>query len=325
MNKLKEISLIIPSKNAESKLTQLLECISDWVVIPNEIIIIDSSLEKYQISKNFGRFVKESGIRLIIIYKQNLYPGHARNIGINSSTNDLLAFLDTSTQPTSRWLCSGINIMDLNKSDGVWGSTYYQASKFNTKIFRACTYGELPIRTFPGSILNKKIFNRCGLFIESTRAGEDGDWMSRADLQEINITTPEEILNYDQLNSMSIKKLIKKWFRNNMFGAKLPFYKAHKDFYYYVISFVAVVIAFNWNWILASWDEESNFYIPNITKISILIILIIYIFMRGIFLPRKKGVNLSFIFPINFIFIFLLSILLDLTKALAFAYSKFNR
>lgn len=325
MNKLKEISLIIPSKNAESKLTQLLECISGWVVIPNEIIIIDSSLEKYQISKNFGRFVKKSGIRLIIIHKQNLYPGHARNIGIKSSTNALLAFLDTSTQPTSRWLDSGISIMDLNKSDGVWGSTYYQASKFNTKIFRACTYGELPIRTFPGSILNKKIFNRCGLFIESTRAGEDGDWMSRADLQEINIATPEEILNYDQLNSMSIKKLIKKWFRNNMFGAKLPFYRAHRDFYYYAISFVAVVIAFNWNWILASWDEESNFYIPNITKISILIILIIYIFTRGILLPKKKGVHLSFIFPINFIFIFLLSVLLDLTKALAFAYSKFNR
>ena len=149
--------------------------------------------------------------------------------------------------------------------------------------------------------------------------------MSRADLQEINIATSEEILNYDQLNSMSIKKLIKKWFRNNVFGAKLPFYRAHRDFYYYAISFVAVVIAFNWNWILASWDEESNFYIPNITKISILIILIIYIFMRGIFLPRKKGVNLSFIFPINFIFICLLSALLDLTKALAFAYSKFNR
>ena len=87
----------------------------------------------------------------------------------------------------------------------------------------------------------------------------------------------------------------------------------------------AVVIAFNWNWILASWDEESIFFIPYITKISILIILIIYIFMRGIFLPKKKGVNLSFIFPINFIFIFLLSVLLDLTKALAFAYSKFDR
>ena len=47
--------------------------------------------------------------------------------------------------------------------------------------------------------------------------------------------------------------------------------------------------------------------------------------MRGILLPCKKGVSLRFIFPINFIFIALLSGFLDLTKALAFGYSKLIR
>ena len=320
-----EVSLIIPSQNADTKLHELLRGIPDWERIPNEIIIVDSSEKESIIPKDIELSIKKLGIDLLVLYENNLYPGHARNIGISSASNSVLAFLDTSTQPTSKWLSDGLSLMKAKNSDGIWGKTYYQANTFSSKIFRACTFGTKPIRTFPGSILNKKIFNRCGLFIESTRAGEDGDWMSRAELQEIDIVNPEEILNYDQLNSMSIKKLIKKWFRNNMFGAKLPFYRAHRDFYYYAISFVAVVIAFNWNWILASWDEESIFFIPYITKISILIILIIYIFMRGIFLPKKKGVNLSFIFPINFIFIFLLSLLLDLTKALAFAYSKFDR
>ena len=320
-----EVSLIIPSQNADTKLHELLSGIPNWERIPNEIIIVDSSEKESIIPKDIELSIKKLGIDLLVLYENNLYPGHARNIGISSASNSVLAFLDTSTQPTSKWLSDGLSLMKAKNSDGIWGKTYYQANTFSSKIFRACTFGTKPIRTFPGSILNKKIFNRCGLFIESTRAGEDGDWMSRAELQEIDIVNPEEILNYDQLNSMSIKKLIKKWFRNNMFGAKLPFYRAHRDFYYYAISFVAVVIAFNWNWILASWDEESIFFIPYITKISILIILIIYIFMRGIFLPKKKGVNLSFIFPINFIFIFLLSILLDLTKTLAFAYSKFDR
>ena len=320
-----EVSLIIPSQNADIKLHELLRGIPNWERVPNEIIIVDSSEKESIIPKDIELSINKLGIDLLVLYENNLYPGHARNIGISSASNSVLAFLDTSTQPTSKWLSDGLSLMKAKNSDGIWGKTYYQANTFSSKIFRACTFGTKPIRTFPGSILNKKIFNRCGLFIESTRAGEDGDWMSRAELQEIDIVNPEEILNYDQLNSMSIKKLIKKWFRNNMFGAKLPFYRAHRDFYYYAISFVAVVIAFNWNWILASWDEESIFFIPYITKISILIILIIYIFMRGIFLPKKKGVNLSFIFPINFIFIFLLSILLDLTKTLAFEYSKFDR
>ena len=319
---IKEVSLVIPSQNAEIELQQLLRSIPNWEAIPNEIVIVDSSENKLLIPEDFKLFTKKLNIRLLIIYEKDLYPGHARNVGISNSKNTLLAFLDTSTFPSNRWLSSGLNLINIKNNEGVWGNTLYQADTFTSKIFRACTFGEKPIRTFPGSIFNKNIFDRCGLFIETTRAGEDGDWMSRAELHEIKISSPEEVLSYDKLNFMSIKKLIKKWFRNNMFGAKLPFYRAHRDFYYYAISFVAVVIAFNWNWILASWDEESIFYIPNITKISILIILIIYIFMRGIFLPRKKGVNLSFVFPINFIFIFLLSVLLDLTKALAFAYSK---
>jgi len=319
---IKEVSLVIPSQNAEIELQQLLRSIPNWEAIPNEIVIVDSSENKLLIPEDFKLFTKKLNIRLLIIYEKDLYPGHARNVGISNSKNTLLAFLDTSTFPSNKWLSSGLNLINIKNNEGVWGNTLYQADTFTSKIFRACTFGEKPIRTFPGSIFNKNIFDRCGLFIETTRAGEDGDWMSRAELHEIKISSPEEVLSYDKLNFMSIKKLIKKWFRNNMFGAKLPFYRAHRDFYYYAISFVAVVIAFNWNWILASWDEESIFYIPNITKISILIILIIYIFMRGIFLPRKKGVNLSFVFPINFIFIFLLSVLLDLTKALAFAYSK---
>ena len=322
---IKEISLIIPSQNAEAKLLNLIGSIQNWEVIPNEIIIVDSSEVKPLIPEEFKQFVKKFDIRLLTIFEKNLYPGHARNIGISNSTNNLLAFLDTSTMPCHKWLSSGLNLIKKQNTDGVWGHTHYLADKFFPKIFRACTYGAKPIKTFPGSILQKNIFNRCGLFIENTRAGEDGDWMSRAELQEINLSYPEKFLNYDELKDATFISLLKKWFRNHIFGAKLPFFRAHKDYYYYAISFVAVVIAFNWNWILASWDEESVFFIPNITKISVLIIFTIYVFLRGIYLPRKKGINLGFIFPINFIFIALLSGFLDFTKALAFGFSKLDK
>ncbi len=321
----KEISLIIPSQDAETSLVKLLRGILDWDVYPNEIIIVDSSKKKILIPEDFQSFTKNNGIKLIITHGKRYYPGHARNIGISKSSNSLLAFLDTSTYPCKSWLSSGLSIINSENTKGVWGNTYYEADKYFSKIFRASTYGEEPIKTFPGSILKKNIFNRCGLFIESTRAGEDGDWMSRAELQEINMSTPNKFLNHDELNRSSLKKLIKKWFRNHVFGSKLPFFRAHKDFYYYALSFVAVIVAFNWNWILASWDEENIFFIPNITKISILLIFIIYIFVRGVFIPQKKGVSLFFIFPVNFILIAFLSGFLDMTKALAFAFSKLNK
>ena len=322
---IKEISLIIPSQNAKGKLLNLIGSIQNWEVIPNEIIIVDSSDVKPYMPKEFEQFVKKSGIRLLIIYEKNLYPGHARNIGISNSSNNLLAFLDTSTMPCNKWLSSGLNLIKKQNTDGVWGYTHYLADKFFPKIFRACTYGAKPIKTFPGCILKKNIFNRCGLFIETTRAGEDGDWMSRAEIQRIKMSSPEEVLEYDQLNFMNVSKLMKKWFRNYKHTAKLPFFSAHKSYYYYGISFVAVLVAYNWNRVLAAWDRESIFFIPNITTISVISILTIYILIRGVILPRRKGVSIGFIFPINFIFIFLLSSLLDLTKALAFAYSKFDK
>ena len=322
---IRDVSLIIPSQNAEKNLFKLLRCIPDWDIIPKEIIIVDSSDDKLIIPNYFDIFVKNNNIKLSIIYGKNLYPGHARNIGINSSNYNLLAFLDTSTIPKRTWLSSGLEIISTQNSSGVWGKTYYEADKFLSKIYRASTFGNKPIKTFPGSILKKNVFNRCGLFIETTRAGEDGDWISRTIFHCLNISIPNEFLNYGELNEVTAQQILKKWFRNYTHSSRLPYSKAHRDFYYYGISFLAVLGAFNWNAILASWNSESILYIPNITKISILILLIAYTFIRGIFIPRRKGVSLKFMLPINFIFISFFSAILDFVKLLAFAFSKLTK
>ena len=322
---IKEISLIIPSQNAEAKLLNLIGSIQNWEVIPNEIIIVDSSDVKPYMPKEFEQFVKKSGIRLLIIYEKNLYPGHARNIGISNSSNNLLAFLDTSTMPCNKWLSSGLNLIKKQNTDGVWGHTHYLADKFFPKIFRACTYGAKPIKTFPGSIIKKSVFNKCGLFIETARAGEDGDWIARAELHGINISypNPKEFLNYDELNHTNIRNVLKKWFRNYTFSSRLPHRKIQKDLYFYILSFIAVVIAYNWNRVIASWQPDSIYFIPYVTRLSILGLIVLYITIRGVMLPRKKGVSLKFIFPFNFLFISFLSVLIDLTKGLSFAYSRF--
>lgn len=320
---LENVSLIIPSQNAESNLFNLLGAIPSWRAVPNEIIIVDSSENKIDIPQDIKHWAKKLNINLLIFHEENLYPGHARNFGIHHSKNELLAFLDTSTFPSEEWLSNGLNLMKSNNSEGVWGSTFYQADKFSIRIFRACTYGAVPMRTFPGTMLRKNVFNKCGLFVETVRAGEDADWIGRAELHKIHILTPKESLSYSELNHANLRFLIYKWFRNYVFSAKLPFFRAHKDLYYYSASLILILVAYNWNRVLASWDSQSFFFIPNITKISILIIIILYTFFRGIYLPAKKGETLKFILPINFIFITFLSVLIDVTKMTAFVYTKF--
>ena len=174
----------------------------------------------------------------------------AEELGIENASNLLLAFLDTSTHPCNDWLSDSMDTIDSNNYQIVWGKTYYQAEKFLPKIFRACTYGEKPIKTLPGSILHKNVFKKCGLFVESTRAGEDGDFMSRVELHNINVTESKNFLNYEKLNKMSFFEILKKWYRNYFHTAQMPYSRAHKNIYFYVISLVAVIVAYNWNRIL---------------------------------------------------------------------------
>tara|TARA_B100002019_G_C21258379_1_gene595245 strand:- start:1368 stop:2351 length:984 start_codon:yes stop_codon:yes gene_type:complete len=323
---IKSVSLIIPFKSDHSekeKLFTLLRGISNWEAAPNEILIINTDQKQLSFPNDIELFAEQNNINFCIFHHERLYPGHARNIGICNASNSLLAFLDTSTHPSNDWLSNGLHIINNNNYDGIWGKTYYQAEKFLPKIFRASTYGEKPIKTLPGSILHKNVFKKSGLFVESTRAGEDADFMSRAKLHNIKICESENFLHYDKLDKTSFKEIIKKWYRNHSHAASMPYLRAHKDMYFYGISFLAIIIAFNWNRVFDPTGIENDFFIPNITKISVLIIFLAYLSLRGVVIPMRKGASLKFIFPLNFILISLMSFLLDLTKTIAYGYSKF--
>ena len=319
---IRDVSLIIPSKNNAKNITKLLLGIISWEEVPSEIILVDSSIKKFVIPEEFENFLSKYNINLKVIYGENFYPGHARNIGINGSTNPMVAFLDASTFPSNKWLSGSLKIITEENCEGLWGNTYYQADTYMKKIFRACSYGARPVQTLPGSVFKKNVFNKCGLFIEDTRAGEDADWISRNRLHKINMFLTEEILIYNELNKNNIKELLKKWFRNYTYTSKLPYFRAHKDFYFYLISFIAILSAYNWNRILPSWDTRDILYIPNVTTGMVLLLFFGYILVRVIALPFTKGEKLSFIFPVNFIVIATMSAIIDTIKALAFGYSR---
>ena len=233
-----------------------------------------------------------------------------------------------NTLPTNEWLSSGLKLLEIKKTQGVWGLTQYLTKNHKEEIIRAATYGSLPLRTLPGSIFRREIFNTCGLLIESVRAGEDVDWMSRVGLHKVIMSENKEILSYVGLSKETYLSVIQKWYRNYLSASKLTYIRSHKDWYFYALSFVAVVIAFNWNWLVAEKTivtyTGSLYYVPHVTKISVVSILLIYITLRGFFIPIKKGINWHFLLPINFIKVVSLSLLLDLIKIFAFIKAKIN-
>ena len=319
------VSLIIPSCNEIQALKELLNSIPDWSNKPAEIIVIDSSQLAFNVPKALKLFLSDNNINLILIKKDNLYPGHARNIGICKARFDTLAFLDTSTHPSKSWLFDGLKIIESDNTEGVWGITSYAADNIKAKIIRASTFGEKPIRTFPGSIIKRQVFAKCGFFIEHTRAGEDGDWIDRATLHQINMSNGTEVLNYEKLSKQKFRDTIKKWFRNYTHSSRLPNSKKQTDLYSYGVAIISIIVAYNWNSVMASWETDSVYYIPNVTKISAATIAMLYIIIRGIWLPLRKGSSVYFLFPINFIAITIVSAFLDATKLSAFVYSKLNK
>jgi len=312
------ITLIIPHQNQRNALVSLLETIAKWTLLPDEIIIIDSSYQDLECDENFKIFCNQNNISLKIIQEKYIFPGHARNLGVQCAKNDLIAFLDAQTVPTKLWLQATFEQYNSSKAIFVRGATLYAGETFKEKIMIATTYGFKALKTLPGSLIHKEVFFKCGLFIDNVRAGEDGDWMSRSYLHKVPIVEGAEKITYIGLRNISFKGIIKKWYRNYKHTHHLPFFQKHKELYFYLVSILLILAAQNWNWIAVA-IAGGDVFIPHITKIMVLSIFMLYFFIRAILLPIKKGAISYLVNPIFLISVFFLSIFLDFVKIIAFA------
>ena len=101
------ISIILPTFSEFDPIVETLDSINNQIFKPVEIIIVDSSLTTViQIIINKYK----SSIPIIYHWIPKAFPGHARNIGVNQSKSDTIAFLDSKTIPELNWLSDYINI-----------------------------------------------------------------------------------------------------------------------------------------------------------------------------------------------------------------------
>ena len=91
-------------------------------------------------------------------------------------------------------------------------------------------------------------------------------------------------------------------------------------------------IFFRWNDVLAGWVEDSVWYVPNITKIYLGSILLASILYRGLYFPLKHKVRKEYLFPLRWIQVGLIGLLLDLAKSpgyligsIIFPYKKISK
>ena len=298
-------------------------------MLPGEVILVrvTSSFEGDNYWIAWSTAFAQRGVRLQIVQSERvLFPGAARNLGLQRVHNQWVAFLDVETIPCERWLEEQLVRIESSRSLGSFGSTNYAASSIKETLVRDAIYGRLPLQTLPGSVLRKDLFDLVGKFIPGIRAAEDTEWMIRSKAMGLKIicSTPQALISYRGLTNRNLSELLRKWRRNYLSSRQLQHLKVQTTMLWLGVYVIGSLAAFNWNALVAGWQVDSPFYVDHVTKIVSLIPIILYILIRGCYLPFKRGVPFSDLFPSRFLLLAAVGFILDAVKVSTILIPKAN-
>jgi hypothetical protein len=147
--------------------------------------------------------------------------------------------------------------------------------------------------------------------------------MLRLELQKVPIFCPPTAsLDYVGLVGSNLNQLLKKWYRNYTASRDLPHFFPQRLLLWLVLYPLIVLIAFNWNYLIADWRMDSPLYLGHVTKIAAVLPGLFYVVVRGIVLPLRRGVGIWHLLPFRFILITVICFMADVVKILVFTIPK---
>ena len=285
----RSISIVIPAFHFADSLYKVIQSIQSQSVTFLEIIVVDSSNNEEVL-----KVVRDTEFNLLninYIKVDKAFPGEARNIGAKEAKGDWLAFLDSKTVPEEDWLETCFKIIDIQKKEIVFGLTEYKGKTDFQKILQAATFGKIGHETTPGSVIKKEIYRNSNSFIEGVRTADDLFWRNKLKFKGFNWHTPEKLtLTYSEL-PQSYWEILKRYFIYSWHTSRVNVQNNMKDLYFGILLILSALIVPRWN-SLVGW-EESFLYIPNVTKVYLLVIFFIFflnLILRAVF-PNENDKN----------------------------------
>jgi len=286
-----DISVVIPVQNNEKYLSAIFHGIDNQSLPPREIVIVDSSSNN-KISNLINEWNGSIPIKYIKI--DSAYPGDARNMGVEIAKREWIAFLDSTTVPEHNWLERCVEMAIEKKVGFVGGLTLFEADTYFKELLRATSYGCSSYGTLPGSIMEKKYFEKSGGFIPGIRSSEDIEWIERIkSLGFKTDTVKSPVTKYYGLQD-NLWLAIKKYFKFAMATAQTEVLKGQKRLYMSILLILLTILTYKWNKFAAGWDENSILYIPHITKIYLVSLVVLYVVFKGFLRPWNRKVKLGF-------------------------------
>jgi len=193
-----QISIIIPVFNAAGSLREAVESVtlrgSTGVRYKTEILAVDDAstdtswqviteLEREGLIQHRGRFFKNRG------------PAAARNEALRHATGDFVVFLDADDVRVEGSVARQAESLAARPEiDAVIGRTQIQRLQPGTSTFFDQGWPVLLLFLSSG-LFRRELFSaqRCGLFDEDYRQGEDADWLLRARENGVHFCLEDEV------------------------------------------------------------------------------------------------------------------------------------
>ena len=187
------VSVIIPTFNRAHLIKESILSVQSQTLKPTEIIVVDdgSTDKTWDILKNLGFSLSENrNNTLRYIYKENGGVSSARNIGIELSSSEYIALLDSDDQWRASKLETQISSLEkesfsfrVSHTDEIWirngirVNQHKKHSKNGGDLFEKCL--KMCCISPSSALIHRSVFDDIGSFDENLVACEDYDFWLR--------------------------------------------------------------------------------------------------------------------------------------------------
>jgi hypothetical protein len=86
---------------------------------------------------------------------------------------------------------------------------------------------------------------------------------------------------------------IKKYYKFAMATAQTEVLKGQKKLYMSALLILLTILTYKWNILVAGWDKNSVVFIPHITKIYLVSLVVLYVVFKGFLRPWNRKIKLG--------------------------------
>lgn len=202
------VSVIIPVFNVEEYVIRCLDSLAIQTY-PNIEVLIVNDCSTDNTKQIVSDYVQQHKNFKLINQPKNLWPGQARNVGIDASSGTYIAFVDSDDFCTSDRIEKQVAYMESNPYIEILGTLYYEhlnGKDYPIKprdIHQEVLDGTAPVHN-PTCIIRKNVFEKYWAFDKRFEFAEDTEFYLRCYYSWVKFELLQEYLYHYRINDLSL-------------------------------------------------------------------------------------------------------------------------